>query len=144
MSISVSYGSHAVTDGIELTKTQTHSAPEVKIQADDSTLVTLLMTDPDAPSRENPVRAEWMHWAVANIEAGDVSSGDTVVEYNGPSPPPGTGKHRYIFTAYAQTQGRIKVTAPSGRNNFDSKAFASTHHLTALASTQFVCQTPPK
>lgn len=48
----------------------------------------------DAPSRDNPIRAEWMHWMVTNIQAGDMSSGTEVVPYNGPTPPPGTGKHR--------------------------------------------------
>lgn len=41
-------------EGNELTPTQVKDIPKVDWNADSSTLYTLCMTDPDAPSRQNP------------------------------------------------------------------------------------------
>ena len=78
---------------------------------------TLIMSDPDAPSRAAPRCREWLHWIVANAERrcsddseeeAEVSGqGYTVCGYNGPTPPRGTGKHRYVFVLYEQLGGDI-------------------------------------
>lgn len=44
----------SANEGNELTPTQVKDAPKVEWNADASTLYTLCMTDPDAPSREDP------------------------------------------------------------------------------------------
>lgn len=52
----------------------------------------LSSSDPDAPSRTNPVKREWRHWVVVNLEsADDLDSGTTLTSYNGPAPPARTG-----------------------------------------------------
>ena len=38
---------------------QVGSAPQVTWDAEPGKLYTLVMTDPDAPSRANPIRGEW-------------------------------------------------------------------------------------
>ena len=60
------------------------------------------MTDPDTPSRTDPMFGECQHWVVINIPGADVSKGQTMVEYMGSGPPKGTGFHRYIFVVYKQ------------------------------------------
>ena len=70
------------------------------------------MVDPDAPSRDNPTAAQWLHWLVVNIpgrrreyshqdltlnsgsdlENGDVSRGKVLMQHNGPSPPENSGQ----------------------------------------------------
>lgn len=77
----------------------------------------LVMSDPDAPSRAAPRCREWLHWIVVNAAAAKAGSGDeeteisgqgyTVCDYNGPTPPRGTGKHRYVFVLYEQTSGDL-------------------------------------
>jgi len=59
-------------------------------------LYTLLMHDPNA------VGGNVNHWIVVNIKNGDINSGQTIVTYKGPSPPPNTGVHHYIFDLYIQ------------------------------------------
>eukprot|EP00958_Prasinococcus_capsulatus_P004886 scaffold451_cov365-Prasinococcus_capsulatus_cf.AAC.17 len=85
----------------------------------------ILQVDPDAPSREDPRMAEWLHWAVGNIPCPDfpeqkmpgipmksadldVASSNVLMEYVGPSPPPGTGTHRYVLTLYIQQKGEME------------------------------------
>ena len=87
---------------------------------------TLVLTDPDATSRAKPTKGQMCHWIVTGIplsapnssEGIDESSAYTLelsphvhknsapmlkhlVEYLPPSPPPGTGKHRYVFVLLA-------------------------------------------
>lgn len=68
-----------------------------------------MMTDPDAPSRAQPTMREWRHWVVANIQNNDVSHGNVLTPYMGPSPPAGTGAHRYAFLLFRQ-QSRLPTT----------------------------------
>lgn len=77
----------------------------------------LLMSDPDAAAKS------WLHWLITNIpgEASDITEGQVVVNYTGPSPPSGT--HRYIFTLYEQPGGSIMINAPLERGNFQVQHF---------------------
>lgn len=50
------------------------------------------MTDPDAPSREDPKFREWHHWLVGNIPGSEIAKGETLSAYVGSGPPQGTGK----------------------------------------------------
>lgn len=85
------------------------------------------LTDPDAPSRDNPEWSEMCHWIGANIsiserkvsilpmpifssdEALATNRPDEVIEYKPPGPPKKTGKHRYVFLVFAPKNG---TTAP--------------------------------
>ena len=98
--LKVSYG----TD--ELTPTTTAAPPSVQWQdASEDKTYTLIMTDPDAPSREKPAFREFIHWAVSGIsgsqlQAGGSVSGTTHMEYIGPGPPYNSGMHRYLFLVF--------------------------------------------
>lgn len=110
----VKYSSNNVTVhlGDELTPTQVKDTPSHLIWPIESDcLYTLILTDPDAPSRKQPTRREWRHWAVVNIPGNDVPAGDTVAEYVGAGPPQGTGQHRYVFLVYKQSK-RIAIEEP--------------------------------
>lgn len=90
--------------GKELTPTQVKDTPEVTWEADDNSLYTLLMVDPDAPSRQEPSYREALHWLVINIPGNKVSKGQVVAEYFGSGPPEGTGLHRYVFLVFKQEE----------------------------------------
>lgn len=60
--------------------------------------LTLALTDPDAPSRDNPEWSEICHWIATNVQLTDpgASSGFSkgvrdVMPYKPPGPPPKTG-----------------------------------------------------
>lgn len=102
----------SVNFGDELTPTSVKDVPKVEWNADPNQLYTLLMVDPDAPSRAEPKLRSFKHWTVINIPGSDVPKGDVVSEYIGAGAPKGTGLHRYVFLAYKQTGGRITYEGP--------------------------------
>uniref|UniRef100_A0A8D8AUJ0 Phosphatidylethanolamine-binding protein homolog F40A3.3 n=1 Tax=Culex pipiens TaxID=7175 RepID=A0A8D8AUJ0_CULPI len=102
--------------GNELTPTQVKDQPTVSWEADPKSLYTLILTDPDAPSRANPKMREWRHWIVINIPGEDVASGEPVAEYISSAPPQGSGLHRYAFLVYKQPSGRIEFEEPRLNN----------------------------
>jgi large subunit ribosomal protein L35 len=45
------------------------SEPKVKYaNAKDDGAYLLMMVDPDAPSRDNPIKRSWLHWLIINIK----------------------------------------------------------------------------
>ena len=75
----------------------------------DNSTFTLILTDPDATSRDDPKMSEMCHWIITNLtmETGlsqDVQPINTLrmkegelKSYYPPAPPKGTGRHRYVF-----------------------------------------------
>lgn len=66
-----------------LTPSQVTDKPTVTYDADPNGLYTLIMTDPDAPSRDMPLFREFVHWVVVNIPGAEVNKGTTVADYVG-------------------------------------------------------------
>ncbi|KAF6207749.1 hypothetical protein GE061_016197 [Apolygus lucorum] len=106
----------------------------------------ILMLDPDAPN--HPEGVFYFHWAVANIPGknlktgGDLSKGTTLLSYAGPTPPKGTGQHRYVFLVYEQDNPQGIMEKPEKRAHFDLgrwiNPLAKRHPLTGpVAGSQF-------
>nr|ABF18365.1 putative phosphatidylethanolamine-binding protein [Aedes aegypti] len=135
--VKVSYTSAGaeVNLGNELTPTQVKDEPSVSWEAEPGALYTLVMTDPDAPTRAEPKMREWKHWVVINVPGSDVAAGETVAEYIGSAPPQDSGLHRYVFLVYKQSRGRMRWSEPklSNRNpnraKFRVNEFAAKYHL---------------
>ncbi|KAM3959483.1 protein D3-like isoform 2-T5 [Aphomia sociella] len=124
-----------VNEGNELTPTQVKDVPTVSWDATPNQLYTLVMTDPDAPSRKEPKFREWHHWLVANIPGNNVAAGDTLSAYVGSGPPPDTGLHRYVYLVYKQPsklefdEPRLPNTSGENRANFSIAKFAKKYNL---------------
>uniref|UniRef100_A0A8D8LZJ2 Protein D1 n=1 Tax=Cacopsylla melanoneura TaxID=428564 RepID=A0A8D8LZJ2_9HEMI len=132
--------------GNELRPTFWKVTPHVHWDAHPLIHYTLVMVDPDAPSRQNPTLGEFRHWLVVNIPAGNITLGETITAYTGPDPPVGTGFHRYIFYLYRQP-GPIefdeKHRAAWKREKFSAKMFAEKHYLKGEAGNFFIAKNPP-
>lgn len=102
-----------------LTPTQTKDKPQVSWPTERGAYYTLIMTDPDAPSRENHSYREIRHWMVMNIPESTVQKGDEVAGYIGAGPPKNTGLHRYVFLVYKQSQGKIQHTENYVTNRYE-------------------------
>jgi len=101
--------------GNELTPTEVKDKPTLKWDHDDNSFYTLIMSDPDAPSRANPTIREVRHWYVVNIPGGKVDAGEALFDFIGSGPPKDTGLHRYVFTVYKQS-GQLEFDEPRVSN----------------------------
>lgn len=96
---------------------QVDAIPNVIYKANPNDYFTLIMTDPDAPSRTTPIWREYRHWLVVNIPGNKVSDGETIAEYVGSEPPQGTLLHRYVFLLYKQPS-KIKFDEPRTNSRY--------------------------
>ncbi|CAB0003914.1 unnamed protein product [Nesidiocoris tenuis] len=129
-------GGEEVDFGNELTPTQVKEEPvQVQWESEDGVYYTLCLTDPDAPSRDEPSWREWHHWLVVNIPGTDIGLGDALSPYIGSAPPPGTGLHRYVFLVYRQSdklefdEKRLTNQSAEGREGFSISKFAEKYSL---------------
>lgn len=127
--------SRIVNLGNELAPREVRATPLVLFKADHTSFFTLLMVDPDAPSRKNPFIRSYRHWLVVNIPGSDVHLGQTVSEYVGLGTPRGTGLHRYVFLLFRQP-GVLRFDEPYSdsmegrlRGGFSVRDFARKYHL---------------
>ncbi|KAH8327193.1 hypothetical protein KR074_006930 [Drosophila pseudoananassae] len=122
-------------DGVELTPTQVKDQPNVEWEAQPGDFYTLIMTDPDAPSRAEPKFREFKHWVLVNIAGNDLATGEEVAGYVGSGPPKGTGLHRYVFLLYKQSgklefdEERVSNKSRKDRPKFSAAKFAEKHEL---------------
>ncbi|XP_058812638.1 protein D3-like [Topomyia yanbarensis] len=99
----VAYRSKRLVDASkELTPTDVRNEPKVEWCADPTTFYTLVMIDPDSPSRTEPLYREFAHWLVGNIPGKHVEQGEVMFEYMPAFPRSTSGYHRYIFLLYQQ------------------------------------------
>ncbi|XP_055849023.1 phosphatidylethanolamine-binding protein homolog F40A3.3-like [Episyrphus balteatus] len=98
--LKVTYPSGAIVDqGNDLTPTQVKDQPSVSWDADENALYTLMLVSPDLPEMIKDV----IEWLVVNIPGNNVSKGQSVMDFCGAGPPSGTGKHRFIYLVFKQS-----------------------------------------
>jgi hypothetical protein len=133
--------------GNELTPTSVKEEPLVEWPVEEGAFYTLSMSDPDAPSRNNPSYGEVKHWLVVNIPGSQISEGETLAAYIGSGPRKDSGLHRYVFLVYKQpsiiAHSEIPVGNRSrkGRLSFKIREFAKKHSLgEPIAGNFYVAQ----
>ncbi|RGP61086.1 hypothetical protein FLONG3_10641 [Fusarium longipes] len=110
---------------IHLDKVESDSSLETLLKKH-ATFV-LVLTDPDAPSRDDPKWSEFCHWiATTSISHSKKSKHHlkSLVKYKAPAPPPKTGKHRYVFFAFVAANGtteKLHLTKPKARKHWGSE-----------------------
>ncbi|KAJ2942927.1 hypothetical protein O0L34_g15117 [Tuta absoluta] len=97
---------------------------------------------PDAPSRQNPVRRNWLHWLVVNIPGKSLNKGSVLAEYNGPAPPKDTGAHRYVFLVFKQNDKinfaeHFPAEEKGRRANFNLSNFTTKYQLSGPIAGNF-------
>lgn len=92
-----------------------------------NTTFTLALTDPDATSRTNPKWSEFCHWIVTNVTVTSTARHtasvgeklDELVVYKPPTPPPKTGRHRYVFVLLVgDAEAARELEAPGDRKHW--------------------------
>uniref|UniRef100_A0A1B6JCU3 Phosphatidylethanolamine-binding protein n=1 Tax=Homalodisca liturata TaxID=320908 RepID=A0A1B6JCU3_9HEMI len=91
---------------------------------------TVVMVDPDAPN--HPEGKYYLHWIISNIpgddlQDGNLKAGTVLSQYRGPTPPDGTGTHRYLLLLYRQdpTASLTLGLPDSRRSQFDLGAWSN-------------------
>lgn len=96
------------------------------------TTYTVAITDPDAPSREDPKWSEFCHWIATAVPVSRAYTASTcshielsglqeVMPYKPPGPPEKTGKHRYVFLVFVPANGTaepLSLTKPEDRQHW--------------------------
>ncbi|CAG9768350.1 unnamed protein product [Ceutorhynchus assimilis] len=133
--------------GDEIAPIDVKEQPQVNFEPKDGDFHTLILTDPDAPSRANPIRREFRHWLVVNIPGSDTTKGQTLSAYVGSGPPKGSGLHRYTFVLYKQPRGKINfnetvvsATEIGDRPLFSTQNFAEKYGLELESGNFFQAQ----
>ena len=90
------YNNKIIKNNDFLTPNETKEEPIIKYKYVPTKKYILIMYDPDA------VKGTYIHWLIINIKGDNISNGKTILQYNGPAPPHGSGEHRYIFEIYEQ------------------------------------------
>jgi len=107
--INVAYEGNNVLDeksqGKENTPTQVRYQPLsiTMPKTKDGLFYTLIMIDPDTPSRDTPIKnkTQVLHWLMVNIP-GHGFGGRHLAPYIGSGPPQETGIHRYTFLIFEE------------------------------------------
>jgi phosphatidylethanolamine-binding protein (PEBP) family uncharacterized protein len=86
---------------------------------------TIVCWDPDAKEKS------WLHWLVMNCEGVDPTTGKIVVDWVPPTPPKGSGLHRYIFGLFQQTAD-VAPPEMTSSGGFNMAAFAEKNKLSPL------------
>ncbi|KAM5342186.1 hypothetical protein ACJ41O_015217 [Fusarium nematophilum] len=137
LGLSASWTSDSASLGNTLKPANLQSSPSVLLEKPDSDVPSnikllpgmtfvLTLTDPDAPSRENPKWSEFCHWIATGVSVSAEASGHNfkdVIEYKPPGPPAKTGKHRYVFLAFVPANGttdKLHLTKPGARKHWGS------------------------
>lgn len=94
--LEVFYKNVKVNNNQYLKPSDANLKPSIHYPAESNKLYTFIVHDPDAPI------GNVVHWTVINIKGSDINTGNEIIKYKGPAPPPGSGIHRYIFLVFEQ------------------------------------------
>ncbi|KAG0696766.1 PEBP-like protein [Suillus ampliporus] len=121
-------------------------------------LYTIVMTDPDAPTRENQTYAQYRHWLATGVRppqgvnaSAEFTQPDTTA-YLSPNPPAGSGSHRYVLLLYREPSINFTIPADAVENgndfdrrrNWNVTIFAASYNLELVAANFFYVDGPSR
>lgn len=130
--LKVLYNGLSINKGNIMSINQTKMKPHIFFDINPDKYYTIILVDPDAPSKNNPIYKYWLHWLVTNIK----NNKEVIIDYDGPSPPKNSGDHRYIFILFEHDK-KINIKL-SKRNNFDINSFAKIYNLKLVDTNYFI------
>nr|XP_018905789.1 PREDICTED: protein D1-like [Bemisia tabaci]XP_018905790.1 PREDICTED: protein D1-like [Bemisia tabaci]XP_018905791.1 PREDICTED: protein D1-like [Bemisia tabaci]XP_018905793.1 PREDICTED: protein D1-like [Bemisia tabaci]XP_018905794.1 PREDICTED: protein D1-like [Bemisia tabaci]XP_018905795.1 PREDICTED: protein D1-like [Bemisia tabaci]XP_018905796.1 PREDICTED: protein D1-like [Bemisia tabaci] len=133
--------------GNNITRMESREAPTfLSWPAERKRNYTLIMIDPDYPSRRDRKKErQWHHWLVVDIPGNTFIKGTILSEYIPVEAKNNTGIHRYVFLVYEQPRGEIKyeeihtiaVPVDSLRSPFSCREFAEKYNMTGPVAGNF-------
>ncbi|KAI0839088.1 phosphatidylethanolamine-binding protein [Hypoxylon sp. FL0890] len=112
--VAVSFGDKAVDLGTFFRAGECKQAPQISFppeadaaNAPANASYIFILTDPDAPTPDDPKFAFWRHWVISGLKPSvgegkddETQGGKTLTEYLGPGPKDDSKPHRYLFLLY--------------------------------------------
>jgi hypothetical protein len=116
-------GAATAAPGPLLSRGLVAAPPSVKILSPSPNPLLLVCTDPDAPSPNNP----WLHW-LRRLSRGQ----EDIVPWAPPTPPAGSGIHRYQFRLFEAPGLLPPLKPPATRAAFPLEDFVAQNRLKLL------------
>ncbi|KAL2831492.1 phosphatidylethanolamine-binding protein [Aspergillus cavernicola] len=141
--LEIAFGDKAVTLGNLFRVSEVKSTPTISFAKEDnaseSQTYTLILTDPDAPTPDDPKFAYWRHWVVSGLKPSDgIDSKPALTEYLAPGPKDDSRPHRYLFLLFREPEGLSLSKEDVGgeefvqRRSFKAAEWAAEHGLTLV------------
>ena len=128
----VFYNNKLVNNNEFLKPSETQVEPKIKYNFNLNNLYTLIMHDPDA------VNGNRVLWLVTNIK-NNINNSKALLPYQGPAPPVKTGKHRYMFELYKQSE--MLNVEPLGERSISINSLRNKLNLSRyISKIQFISQ----
>ncbi|KAI0430367.1 phosphatidylethanolamine-binding protein [Xylaria sp. FL1042] len=149
--LNVRFGDKAVELGTFLRAGECKLAPTLAFatepDAAENASYCVILTDPDAPTPDEPKFAFWRHWVVSGLRGGvDVAaSSSDLTAYLGPGPKDDSKPHRYLFLLYREPEGLSLLKEDVGgeefvqRRSFKPAEFAERHGLRLVGVNWMYC-----
>ncbi|KAK9423775.1 putative Phosphatidylethanolamine-binding protein [Seiridium unicorne] len=153
--LTISFGPRAVEVGNFFRAGECKIAPSVSFapeaDASSSASYTLILTDPDAPTPDDPKFAFWRHWVLSGLQPLSGDSGEValtkgpVTDYLGPGPKDDSKPHRYLFLLYREPEGLVLKKEDAGgeefvqRRSFKPAEFAEKFGLKLVSVNWMTC-----
>lgn len=137
----ITYSNYDLSNNEHVNRYILRPPPEIRFKGQVGKYYTFCIIDLDEPAPNNPTLSEWRHWLVINVpgaEFGKITTnvGDQITDYQFPDPI--TGKHRYIFKLFEQSE-LFSIKVEDNRNNWDSEHFARQLKLKPCGFVQILC-----
>ncbi|KAI0194344.1 phosphatidylethanolamine-binding protein [Xylaria flabelliformis] len=150
--LDISFGEKVVELGTFLRAGECKQAPIVTFApetgAPESASYSFLLTDPDAPTPDDPKFAFWRHWVLSGLRPKSVNAAAAALEltaYLGPGPKDDSKPHRYLFLLYRESEGLSLSKEDVGgeefvqRRSFKPAEFAEQHGLRLVGVNWMYC-----
>ena len=120
----------------ELREVNSTKEPVIVFNKNPDKLYTYVMIDISIPFVNKYGNSEWLHWLVVNND-------QVIMDYEPPTPPAGSLKHKYYICVYEQ-EHNIKMTKMTGtrenRLNFSMNNFKNKNKLKCIFNIMFITE----
>ncbi|KAI8625314.1 phosphatidylethanolamine-binding protein [Xylariaceae sp. FL1651] len=152
--INVAFGGKAVELGTFFRAGECKQPPtltfDAEAEAPEDVSYSFILTDPDAPTPDDPKFAFWRHWVLSGLRprSEDVAAlvpPVALTEYLGPGPKDDSKPHRYLFLLYREPEGLNLSKEDVGgeefvqRRSFQPVEYAERHGLRLVGVNWMYC-----
>lgn len=135
----VYFGSTQIESGKKYDLSILRQVPTVIAKLRSDKYYSIFMIDKDAPNKYSAKEGKyWLHYMSINNYK-NLTSGRIVVPYKSPTPPKGSGEHRYFVCLYESDKINLHQSS-FDRQEFNMSKFAKENNLKNIDCIMFVSE----